>query len=657
MSAYGQYSSYDCDFWLGFPKQIEFNPLLEITLSAQGDANATIELPGLGFDSTLFVPGGGTTTLELPVSAGVITTSEVIDPRGIHVTSDAPISVHMRDSYQYTSDGSIVWPTDLLGSYYTVHAWQSFVRPGYFLIVATEDNTSVNITPSANTTGGAPAGVSFNININQGDAYMVTSTGDLTGSTVDADKPIAVFGGNECANVPDICSACDFLIEQQLPDDKLGTEYVAALTPTRFEDVIQILAINNGTDVYLNGALIATLNAGQSVWSQVYDAVHIEGSQPISVGQFCVGTSCDGVVDADPMMILLMPTGQLPGGVRFSTINSANLTSHWVSIMVETVGINDVFVNGVNVPAAFFTAVPAAPDWSYAYVPLSSGSHIVESAYSFTAYASGFGNYDSYGYIAGLPTDLPTGEITYFQGCEIQGVELTSGSADDDHIWSTGETTDTIVAIDTGIYWVDVFYQSGCSYRDSFYISLLDAPDVSIPTPDPFCPDSGESVYLEIDTTGLPVVEWSNGVTGEPGSIYSQVGEAWVYVENADGCFDTVFVTLEEFCEEEDPVEPEPEEDPYVFEVPNAFSPNGDGVNDLFRPFFGNAGLDRFRLQIFNRWGEVVYYSEDQNAGWDGTFQGKEQEMGTYIFVLGYRVVDPAPREAEEVRGSVTLIR
>jgi gliding motility-associated-like protein len=67
--------------------------------------------------------------------------------------------------------------------------------------------------------------------------------------------------------------------------------------------------------------------------------------------------------------------------------------------------------------------------------------------------------------------------------------------------------------------------------------------------------------------------------------------------------------------------------------VPNAFTPNGDGLNDQLSMI--DRGIGEFgAFQIFNRWGELVFYSTDMNDSWDGTYKGKEAELGTYLILV-----------------------
>ena len=112
-----------------------------------------------------------------------------------------------------------------------------------------------------------------------------------------------------------------------------------------------------------------------------------------------------------------------------------------------------------------------------------------------------------------------------------------------------------------------------------------------------------------------------------------------ITITNTQGCSanDTVLVT----------VKPEV----HLF-IPNAFSPNGDGNNDLFKVVGGP--FEFFHLSIYNRWGTLVYESDNESDGWDGRYRGLPQAVGTYIYIV--RATDefgvPFTRE-----GNVILLR
>ena len=73
-------------------------------------------------------------------------------------------------------------------------------------------------------------------------------------------------------------------------------------------------------------------------------------------------------------------------------------------------------------------------------------------------------------------------------------------------------------------------------------------------------------------------------------------------------------------------------EKPYALYSPNAFSPDGDGINDLFK--VSGQGMSDFQIEIYNRWGQMVYKSIDLSNGWDGTFKEKNLPTGTYVYKI-----------------------
>jgi gliding motility-associated-like protein len=114
-----------------------------------------------------------------------------------------------------------------------------------------------------------------------------------------------------------------------------------------------------------------------------------------------------------------------------------------------------------------------------------------------------------------------------------------------------------------------------------------------------------------------------------------------VRVSNSVGCFDTDSIRVHVFKIKPDLL------------VPNAFTPNGDGDNDIFRPILiGMKSLDIFR--VYNRWGQMLYSGTGNGAGWDGTFAGKKQETFTYVWYA--EGVDYLNNKLKR-KGTVILIR
>jgi gliding motility-associated-like protein len=87
--------------------------------------------------------------------------------------------------------------------------------------------------------------------------------------------------------------------------------------------------------------------------------------------------------------------------------------------------------------------------------------------------------------------------------------------------------------------------------------------------------------------------------------------------------------------------------------IPNAFTPNNDGKNDLFA-ILSSPGFKDMSIQVFNRWGSIVHQSKGSNSGWDGTYKGAQQPSGVYIYAINYT---NASGEKKSLKGTLTLIR
>jgi gliding motility-associated-like protein len=91
----------------------------------------------------------------------------------------------------------------------------------------------------------------------------------------------------------------------------------------------------------------------------------------------------------------------------------------------------------------------------------------------------------------------------------------------------------------------------------------------------------------------------------------------------------------------------------FVLEIPNSFTPNGDGFNDLFKPKVA-TGILEYRAVMFDRWGQELIQWEGSSTAWDGTFNGNPSPDGVYFYVI--RGKDVQNNDFER-HGSVTLIR
>lgn len=180
----------------------------------------------------------------------------------------------------------------------------------------------------------------------------------------------------------------------------------------------------------------------------------------------------------------------------------------------------------------------------------------------------------------------------------------------------------------------NVFYftaidNDGCTYEDSIVVSNGGFDLMLNATADPDTIVSGTSSQLDVTGNDLTVYEWLPNPTLDDPTIRNPIAtpeettEYAVIVTDSNGCVDTatvlvVVITLD--CEE-----------PLIF-MPNAFSPNGDGENDIL--YVEGNTIDEMELVIYNRWGEKVFESFDQNEGWNGYYNDELLEPDVYGYYL-----------------------
>ena len=207
-----------------------------------------------------------------------------------------------------------------------------------------------------------------------------------------------------------------------------------------------------------------------------------------------------------------------------------------------------------------------------------------------------------------------------------------SGSA---FLWNTGETTQSISTTNTGLYWVVVIDQNNCTLKDSVTLKQKFHP-INLGENQLLC--AGEVLKLDVANPAFKAYEWS---TGEfTSSIIADIqGQYWVKAIDTNQClsYDTVQVDISG-C---------------VLFIPNAFSPDGDNVNDVFNVVTDDA--EAYELTIFDRWGEMVFTSTNPTKGWDGKIGNKVAKADVYQYMLRYTSI--VTRKDVLKIGVVNLIR
>lgn len=266
----------------------------------------------------------------------------------------------------------------------------------------------------------------------------------------------------------------------------------------------------------------------------------------------------------------------------------------------------------------------------------------------------------------GIPVDsndVPLVVVTGMLNCDLNPIgALAINTANNySYLWSNGATSINVTGLPTGTYSVTVTNGLGCIYVQT---ATINSPFV--PTVNPFIVNVGLTTTTVTSGTLANInggndqsfqgvtYNWTNpsgnvvfgAATDHATTAMSTTAGSYVLTLTATAadstaCQDTASVVLNV-------------ESIYTG-MPNAFTPNEDGINDLYRPIGLNAD-DVLTFRIYNRWGQEVYNGDDlENMGWDGRFQGVEQPTEVYLFLLEYKL--GANSKSKAHKGEFTLVR
>jgi gliding motility-associated-like protein len=280
---------------------------------------------------------------------------------------------------------------------------------------------------------------------------------------------------------------------------------------------------------------------------------------------------------------------------------------------------------------------------------------------------------------------------------------LLAGNASQ-YRWQDGSTQPSLKAKTSGLYWVEITSEQGCKKTDSLMVSYKPYPVVNLGTDQLLC--KGKTLQLDAGNAGSNFL-WQDGSKGQQFTVV-ETGNYRVTV-NLNGCSasDDMVVTealppqfslgpdLELCIGEQAELNPKisnvqfkwqdgsssssliaNKTGMYVLEatngcgssadtfnlklvncqlaIPNAFTPNGDGKNELLRVRNG-GNLEFFEMEIYNRWGQPVYKSSNWQLGWDGRVNGFAADNGSYVYMIRYRVRGEILEHVK--RGTVVLLR
>jgi gliding motility-associated-like protein len=218
--------------------------------------------------------------------------------------------------------------------------------------------------------------------------------------------------------------------------------------------------------------------------------------------------------------------------------------------------------------------------------------------------------------------------------CEGKTILLNAANNNSIYQWQDNSTTSTYLVNNVGKYFVTVNKQ-GCIAKDTIAITYDLKPKFTLGAQNRLC--MGSTITLDPKITGVSYL-WQDGSTN---STYKVVQTGLYNLTATNNCGATTnSITIGDgVCN---------------LYVPNSFTPNADTKNDLFKASYGD-NVTEYQLQVFNRYGQIIFTTTDKNKGWDGTYKGAAQPYGSYVWVIQYKTA--LNNNWDRLQGSVLLIR
>ena len=387
---------------------------LKLIASSRQDASLTITNPQTGWSVSSDVSAHQITEITIPHEQGYTYRDGVVEQRGLKVTSSAPISLYASNYVAHTYDATIVLPVEALSNDYIIQIYENNLMSKEFGVVATADGTNLTITPHARTRDNKVKNVPFTVTLNAGETYQVMSadaSNDFSGSRIVSDKPVAVFSGHVCINVPTGNPWCDHIVEQQTPVVLWGRQFAVTQTAGQAGDRVMITAAEDQTQVRVNGALVATLNTGESYeWRLTDRSAWVETSQAAACYLYLEGAR-DNNMTGDPSMVHITPVEQRTKELTFATFQTDESRTHYANVVTTIAGAAAMRMDGQSV-AEFFAPLDGNASLRFAQIPVEHGTHtLATTSDGFIGHIYGVGYCESYAYNMGQAVTPLTGLV------------------------------------------------------------------------------------------------------------------------------------------------------------------------------------------------------------------------------------------------------
>ncbi|HNH20856.1 MAG TPA: PKD domain-containing protein, partial [Ferruginibacter sp.] len=449
------------EFWLGYGYCWNFTseaPLntqeLVLYLSAEAPATVTVSIANTSWSQTVNIPANTVDASILIPKTGADDARIFVEGqtnRAIHIVSDTPIVVYAHTYNGMISAATMLMPVETYGFlYYSLNysQAQSGSSPplppinttqngpdwySWFYVIASEDNTRLQITPTDTTRNGWLPNQTYTVNLNKGEIYTVmgklgsgnldwAASKDMTGSKVVAVQgadgnchPFALFSGSSgirlCKN-----DGGENMQQQVFPTQAWGTRYLTYHTLNNtatdindpFKNFYRVAVADPTTIVKRNGVPLTGLT--RNFYYEFLDSTggdYIEADKPVLVAQYTPGGNrcylASQFAYGDPEMFYLSPVEQGKKDVLFYATRKQNIDYNYLNVIVPTAGLGSLRLDGNPFDPVNIKTHPNNPAFSVAVARITGAAaqHRLVCDSTFTATVYGLGFFESYGYNVG----------------------------------------------------------------------------------------------------------------------------------------------------------------------------------------------------------------------------------------------------------------
>lgn len=564
-AGFGLMAQSDTEFWFGAPENAfgggtstnRDRPIYIRVSTFDQEATVTVSQPA----RPAFIPLAQTIAANSTYTYNLTTFLEFIETQpantiqnyGLKIISTAPVTAYYEQASASNPDIFTLKGRNAIGTRFVIPSQMDYNnvdafptggndKLNSFVIVATQNNTTVTITP-AKAIVGRPAGVPFTIVLNAGQTYSATATSQaaaqhLLGSLVIADKPIAVTVNDDSVVLSG--TAADLVGDQIIPSEVMGKDYILVKGYLTIggnpRDRVYIIADSNNTVLTINGSVVATLNA-LSYYNYEFgaeNAFYLNASKPVIVFQL-------SGYNQQPAGAIIPPI-QCTGSNEIVFTRSPVSGSQFGLIITTRAGNEGSFqVNPPNfsILASDFQSVPGTSgEWVYARKGSMTGvnnnvAYRVSNTSGLFHLGVLYGNTNSdarYGFYSNFATVNLGPDRTI---CEGDSTYLDAGAGREAYLWSTGATTHSIWAKNDGEYWVQVT-EYLCDISDTIQISHYAHTPVNLGPDTTIC--TGETITFD---AGEGYIDY-NWVPGNVRNQFYTTGTAGTYtvtVQDENGCY------------------------------------------------------------------------------------------------------------------------